>query len=72
MHHLDDQPVRWCPTQVPRGFTASFRRWNIVTIAILAFLVIGFLVASITPVGGSQDSAAKSPAQRVKAAEHRL
>lgn len=77
MHRIDDQPVPWCPTQAPRGFTASFRRYNIVIAAILAFIVIACVVAALAPGIGAQAFAAKTPAgsqtqTHANAASHRL
>jgi hypothetical protein len=75
MHHLDDKPVLWCPTQAPRGFTASFRRYNVVIATILAFIVIACAIAALTPGISTQASAAKAPTSsqsHANAASHQL
>ena len=59
MRKTDSDPPQWHFVPVPPGTEARFRRWNMIMIAILAFIVLGLLaVASIphkhSPVQGSQ------------------
>jgi hypothetical protein len=42
-------PVQWSLASPAPGTAARFRRWNIVLIAILAFLVLGVFVAAEAP-----------------------
>ena len=61
MRRNDFSPILWMPTQPRPGFAASFRRSNIVIISILAFLVLGFLIAGAVPnLKIHANSAAKS------------
>jgi hypothetical protein len=47
MQRRDSGPILWYATQLRPGIVASFRRWNIVIIAVLLFLCVGLTVAAI-------------------------
>lgn len=47
MQRRDSGPITWYCTQLRPGIVASFRRWNIVIISVLLFLVAGLTVAAI-------------------------
>ena len=52
----------WYLRPVKPGFEVSFRRWNLVLISLLAFLVVGAFVAGVgTQLGHAASSAAKVP-----------
>jgi hypothetical protein len=62
MRKTNSDPVVWFPTQLPPGFVASFRRWNIVITCILLFMVLGLTVAGIvTGLEGRTTTAKKAP-----------
>ena len=45
----DRDPARYYFIPVRPGSVASFKRWNMVIISILAALVLGVLVAAVVP-----------------------
>jgi hypothetical protein len=49
MRRTNFDPQRWHFAQVPPDVVARFRRWNVVMIAILAFIVLGLIVAANVP-----------------------
>jgi hypothetical protein len=49
-------PLQWSLASPGPGTEAKFRRWNIVLIAILAFLVLGVFVVAEAPHTGSNAS----------------
>lgn len=49
-------PLRWSLAAPPLGTVARSRRWNLVLIAILAFLVLGVFVVAEAPHTGSSAS----------------
>jgi hypothetical protein len=49
MRRMNCDPPRWHFVQVPPDVVARFRRWNVVMIAILAFIVLGLIVAASVP-----------------------
>jgi hypothetical protein len=49
-------PLEWSLAPPAPGTAAKFRRWNIVLIAILAFLVLGVFVVAEAPHTGSNAS----------------
>jgi hypothetical protein len=53
MRRTDFDPPRWYFVQVPPDVVAGFRRWNVVMIAILAFIVLGLLVVASVPHPGN-------------------
>jgi hypothetical protein len=53
MRRTNYDPPRWHFVQVPPDVVARFRRWNVVMIAILAFVVLGLLVVAIVPHPGN-------------------
>ena len=62
MRKTHSDPVVWFPTQLPPGFVASFRRWNIVITSILLFMVLGLALAGIVAgLEGRTTTAKKAP-----------
>ncbi|HEY1482949.1 MAG TPA: hypothetical protein VGF19_09510 [Candidatus Acidoferrum sp.] len=62
MRKTNSDPAVWFPTQLPPGFVASFRRWNIVITCILLFMVLGLTVAGIvTGLEARTTTAQKAP-----------
>ena len=57
MQKTDFESPRWYFVQVPADVVASFRRWNVVIIAILAFIILGLLVIAIVPQPGHNTTA---------------
>ncbi|MGB7513161.1 MAG: hypothetical protein WBW90_03320 [Candidatus Acidiferrum sp.] len=49
MRKTDFDSPRWYFVQVPADVVSGFRRWNVIMIAILAFLILGLLVIAIVP-----------------------
>jgi len=49
IHRSDYGPLRWSLVPPKPGTAARFRRWNIVLIAILIFLVLGAFVVAKAP-----------------------
>ena len=56
MRRSNDGPLQWCLTPPAPGTVARSRRWNLVLIAILGFLVLGVFVAAEAPHTGSSAS----------------
>lgn len=51
-------PLEWNFAAPPMGTATKFRRWNLVLIALLIFLVLGvFVVAEAPTTGGASNSA---------------
>ncbi len=51
-------PLQWSLAAPPPGTAIKFRRWNLVLIAFLLFLVLGvFVVAEAPTMGGASNSA---------------
>jgi hypothetical protein len=49
MRSTNSNHEKWYLVPMEPGMNATFRRWNIVIITILAFLVFGIFVAGIVP-----------------------
>jgi hypothetical protein len=63
MRRSDSGPIIWYPAQLRPGIVTSFRRWNIVIISILLFLVIGLTIAAIISGIERAASASKHPSR---------
>lgn len=60
MRRSEYGPLQWSLVSTAPGIPAGFRRWNIILIAILAFLVLGvFVVAKAPHTGSGAPDAAK-------------
>ena len=55
----ENVPARWNFASPARGTEAKFRRWNIVLIVVLGFLVLGVFVAAKAPEQGSAPEGTK-------------
>ncbi len=57
MRSKNSEPSPWHFVATKPGAEASFRRWNLVVISILALLVLGVLTVALIPEMGSAVSA---------------
>jgi serine protease Do len=64
MRRNDSGPSRWTPSWVPPKLAAGFRRWNMVIIAVIAFVVLGAFVATAVP--GLERRASAAPKVSLK------
>lgn len=60
-------PVEWSLASPAPGVAARFRRWNLVLIALLAFLVLGAFVAAEAPRSANDVSNAANATQKENA-----
>jgi hypothetical protein len=67
MRRREYGPVEWSLASPAPGTAAKFRRWNLLLIAILAFLVIGVFVAAEAPGTSSNASNAANAALKENA-----
>ena len=64
-------PLQWSLASPAPGTAAKFRRWNVVLIAILAFLVLGvFVVAEAPRTGNGPSNAALNQSAKPAAVQH--
>lgn len=62
----DSSRLHYLIANVDPPVEAGFRRWNLVLIPILAFFVLGVLIAALTPQFGHATSTARKPAAKIQ------
>ena len=70
IHRGDYGPLQCSLTSPAPGTAAKFRRWNVVLIAILAFIVLGAFVAAEAPRTASNPNAPLKENTRPAAVQH--
>src|SRR5215813_15440994 len=70
MRRSEYGPVQWSLASPAPGTAAGFRRWNLVLIAILVFLVLGVFVAAEAPRTAGDTDASLNESGRPASVQH--